>query len=133
MTIRKFLVSSAIVAVSTLAFAGVAGAETVWHPIKTEAGTESFRPDHGPKSDKTRAQIQSDAKLARDFGAGRVSPDGWRYVGGERGWVLEGHKIDFRDGKWVHSDKIDHTTAKPSPKMTAKERALFDAAYTKSQ
>ncbi len=60
--------------------------------------------------------------MARQFGAGKVSPDGWRFVGGERGWVFEGHKIEYRDGKWVHVDGIDKTAARASPKMTAKEK-----------
>ena len=130
MIIRKFLTASAIVAASTLAFSGAATADSIWHPTKTEAGFE-FKPDHA-KSTKTRAEVQKEAKLARDFGKGQVSPDGWRYVGGERGWVLEGHKIDYLDGKWVHTDGIDKTSAKPSPKMTPSEQAQFDATYGKS-
>lgn len=125
MTIRKSLALSTILAVSALSFAGAAAADTPWHPVKDERGFV-FVPEHF-KSDKTRAQVLNEAKLARDFGAGRVSPDGWRYVGDERGWVWEGHRIDYRDGKWVHVDKIDHSTPRPSPKMTAKEKAQFDA------
>lgn len=131
MTIRKFIISSSIVAVSSLGFAGIAAADSVWVPTKTEEGVV-FKPDHGPKSNVTREQIKKDAKLAKDFGAGRVSPDGWRFVGGERGWVVEGHKIDYVDGKWTHVDKIDHNAKKPSPKMTAKEKAQYDALYGNS-
>ena len=129
MTIRKFLTASAIVAASTLAFSGAATADSIWHPTKTEGGFV-FVPDHA-KSNKTRAEVQNETRLARDFSAGKVSPDGWRYVGGERGWVNEGHKIEYRDGKWVHTDGIDKTSAKPSPKMTPKEQAQFDAIYGK--
>lgn len=131
MTIRKTLATAAIIAVTSLGFASIAAANTVWHPTNTQEGF-TFKPDHA-KSDKTRAQVQNEAKLARDFGAGKVSPDGWRFVGGERGWVLEGHKIDYVDGKWVHVDKIDHSTKRPSPKMTAQEQARFDATYSNAK
>lgn len=131
MTIRKFIISSSIVAVFSLGLAGIAAADSVWVPTNTQEGVV-FKPDHGPKSNVTREQVQKDAKLASDFGAGRVSPDGWRFVGGERGWVLEGHKIDYVDGKWTHVDKIDHNTKKPSPKMTTKEKAQYDALYGNS-
>lgn len=126
MTIRKSVALSTILAVSALSFAGAAAADTAWHPVKDERGFV-FVPEHF-KSDKTRAQVQNEAKLARDFGAGKVSPDGWRYVGGGRVWVSEAHKIEYRDGKWVHVDTIDHSTPRPSPKMTAKEQAQFNAS-----
>lgn len=128
MTVRKFIVSSTIAAVSLVGFVGIAAADSVWVPTKSDEGFV-FKPDHGPKSNVTREQVQKDAKLAKDFGAGKVSPDGWRYVGGDRGWVLEGHKIDYVDGKWVHVDKIDHNAKKPSPKMTANEQAQFNKIY----
>lgn len=127
MTIRKLLASTAAITLATLAFAGSATADTVWHWKGGEVGYQ-FTPEHA-KSNKTRAEVQAETKLARDFGAGKVSPDGWRYVGGERGWVNEGHKIEYRDGKWVHVDGIDKTTAKPSPKMTPKEEAEYKKLY----
>lgn len=131
MIIRKFFVSSAVVAMASIGFAGMAAADSVWVPTNTEQGVV-FKPDHGPKSNVTREQVKKDATLANDFGAGRVSPDGWRFVGGERGWVYEGHKIDYVDGKWTHGDKIDHTTTKPSPKMTAKEQAQYNLLFGNS-
>lgn len=131
MIARKLLARSAIAVASTLAFAGVATADTEWHYENKESGP-TFYPNHGPKSTVTRAEVKKEAILARQFGAGKVSPDGWRYVGGERGWVFEGHKIEYRDGKWMHVDGIDKTAARPSPKMTAKEKAQYDATYGQS-
>ncbi|MEQ1593827.1 MAG: hypothetical protein ABL985_01905 [Casimicrobium sp.] len=128
MTVQKLLTQSAIAMASTLAFAGTAIADTEWHYENSEAGAR-FYPNHGPKSTVTREQAKQEAILGRQFGAGKVSPDGWRFVGGERGWVFEGHKIEYRDGKWVHVDGIDKTAARASPKMTAKEKAQFEAQY----
>lgn len=103
-------------------------ADSEWHPNKGESGW-TFVPEHLPKATKTPAEVRKEAQLARDFGRGKISPDGWRYMGGDRGWVYEGHRIEYRNGKWVHVDGIDKSATKPSPAMTAKEREKFNALY----
>ncbi len=129
MNFNKTLTHSARAFVASLSFASVASADTEWHFQSNEAGWKSI-PSHAAKSNVTRAKVQREARMANEFGKGTLSPDGWRYVGGERGWIYEGHIIEYRDGKWVHVDGIDKSAPRPSPKMTPKEKAAFDAIFT---
>lgn len=124
----KTLATGLLTATVFVAASSSAMADTEWHPSNSEAGWV-FAPEHLPKSTKSAADVRKEARLAREFGTGKVSPDGWRYVGGNRGWVFEGHRIEYRDGKWVHVDGIDKSTPKPSPAMTAKERENYNALY----
>jgi hypothetical protein len=125
----KNSVAASLVAVALIGLgSGSAMADSEWHPSKGEAGW-TFVPEHLPKSTKSAAEVRKEAQLAREFARGKVSPDGWRFVGGERGWVFEGHRIEYRDGKWVHVDGIDKSAPKPSPAMTAKERENYKALY----
>lgn len=79
---------------------------------------------------KSRAEVLREEQMARDFGKGIISPDGWRFVGGDRGWVYQGHTIEYRNGKWVHTDSIDKTSKKPSPAMTEAERRKWQETYS---
>lgn len=80
-----------------------------------------------PASGLTRAQVK--AELAA-FMKNPVAADGARYVGGDTGWVYEGHKSEFRNGRLVHTDNIDHNAPKPSLSMTPEERALYRDLYS---
>ena len=88
----------------------------------TPASNERGYTTHAmPASGLTRAQVL--AELAA-FKKNPVSADGTLYVGGEAGWVYEGHKFEFRNGRLVHADNIDHNAPKPSLSMTPAERAI---------
>ena len=87
--------------------AGAALADQTFHPSKDEAGTTM----HVVPGVKSRAQVDAERIEAAKSD---VTADGWRYVGGETGWELVQHAYQFRNGKLVHVDKIDHTTPKPS-------------------
>lgn len=87
----------------------------------SEAGFKT----HPMPSTVTRAQVQNE--LA-EWRKNPVAADGYRYVGGERGWEAPQHAYVFRNGSLVHADAIDHSAPKPSIEMTPAERGRFHAA-----
>ena len=118
-TIKQALVATAVAFVAVPAAFATSGTT----PASNERGVTT----HAVRaSDLTRAQVQ--AELAA-FNKNPVSADGARYVGGEAGWANAGHKSEFRNGKLVHGDSIDHNAPKPSLVTTPAERALHRELY----
>lgn len=113
--IQQVLVATTV-AIFTLPAAIAASGTT---PANNERG---YTTHAMPASGLTRAQVQ--AELAA-FRKNPVSADGTRFVGGEIGWVDQGHSSAFRNGRLVHTDNIDHNAPKPSLSMTAAERAAY--------
>lgn len=106
--------------------AGAAVADKTFHPSKDEAGTVM----HVVPGTKSRAQIEADRNEADRNAAARnvVTPDEWRYAGGE--WELVQHAYAFRNGKLVHVDKFDHSTPKPSLASIEQARKLNRDQYS---
>jgi len=44
--------------------------------------------------------------------ARQISPDGYEYVGGERVWDLAQHKLEYRNGRFVHAADCPVSIAK---------------------
>ena len=89
----------------------------------TSANNERGYTTHAmPAGGLTRAQVQAERAA---FMKNPVSADGARYVGGDTGWVYEGHKSEFRNGRLVHTDNFDHNAPKPSLSMTPEERPVY--------
>lgn len=106
-----------------LLLSGQVLAESVIHV--GPGGSAIFYPSHDSGS-KTAQQVQQELDA---FKRNPVSADGvYRYVGGDQGWVVVPHEYVYRDGKWVHVDKLPHDTPAPLP-MTQEERKQRDAMY----
>lgn len=103
--------------------AGAAVADQTFHPSKDETGTIM----HFVPGTKSRAQVEAERIEAL---TNPVTADGWRYVGGDTGWELVQHAYDFRDGKWVHSDKFDHSTPKPNFDSIEQAKKLYQDLYS---
>ncbi len=103
--------------------AGAAIADQSFHPSKDESGAIM----HYVPGTMSRAQVDSERIEAGKSG---VTADGWRYVGDETGWELVQHAHDFRNGKWVHVDKFDHSTPKPSLASVVQGRKQYQELYS---
>jgi len=88
--------SLAIALAGALALPGIALAEQPVHNVIGEAGIVF----HDPPSVLTRQQVQ-DAR--RETQSNTLAADGWRYVGGEAGWIRESHRMTFQNGRLVHA------------------------------
>lgn len=116
MSVRKsFLLASLV---SAIALPALATSGT------TIVGGEGSVQFHAMPSTVTRAQVQ---KELAEWRKNPVTADGYRDVGGEKGWEYVGHRYDFRGGKFVHADNLPHNTPKPSLNMTPDERAAWEA------
>ena len=92
-------------------------------PADNEIGYQTHAmPASGLTRDQVRAELEA-------FRRNPVSADGSRFVGGEAGWEIEGHKIAWRDGKLVHADNIDHNAPRASALVTPQSRAEFQRQY----
>ncbi len=118
----KKTIPAAVAVVLSLS-AGVAVADQTFHPSKGEDGTIM----HVVPGTKSRAQVDAERIATAKID---ISADGWRYVGGETGWELVQHAYNFRNGKWVHADKFDHSTPKPSLSSIEQARKLNRDLYT---
>lgn len=103
--------------------AGTAVADQTFHPSNDETGTIM----HVVPGTKSKAQIKAEQIASAKI---NVTSDGWRYVGDETGWELVQHAVDFRDGKWVHADKFDHNTPKPSLASIRQARERYQDLYS---
>ena len=103
--------------------AGTAVADQTFHPSNDETGTIM----HVVPGTKSKAQIKAEQIASAKI---NVMSDGWRYVGDETGWELVQHAVDFRDGKWVHADKFDHNTPKPSLASIRQARERYQDLYS---
>ena len=103
--------------------AGAAVADQTFHPSKDETGTIM----HVVPGTKSRAQVDAERIQAAK---NDVATNGWRYVGGESGWELVQHSYEFRGGKLVHTDKIDHSTPKPSLASIIQGRKQYQDLYS---
>ncbi len=102
MKARNILLS--IAAASSLALPMLASAQ-VFVPVYGEAGfIINGNPTPSMTREQKQAQDRADAKAEAQRG------DGFRYVGGEAGWVFVGHEYARVNGEWVCVDGIDHTT-----------------------
>jgi hypothetical protein len=116
MFIRKSILSVALLA----AVAGTAFATSGTTPNNGELGATT----HAMAGTVTREQVK------RELAEWRNNPvsGGWREVGGERGWEQEQHRYDFRNGQFVHVDKIPHGAPKPAL-ASAQDKREFAALY----
>lgn len=88
--------SLTIALAGALTLPGFALAEQPVHNTIGEAGIVF----HDPPSVLTRQQVQA---AEREAQGNTLGADGWRYVGGEAGWVRESHRMTFQDGRLVHA------------------------------
>jgi hypothetical protein len=117
MLIRK----TSLLASLTVAIALPAMATSGVTVVNSDAGFKT----HPMPSTVTRAQVQIELT---EWRKNPVAGDGYREVGGERGWEAPQHAYIFRNGSLVHADAIDHNAPKASIAMTRAERDRFDAA-----
>ena len=92
-------------------------------PVSGEQGFET----HPTQSTKSRADVQRE--LA-DFRKNPRTADGGMFTQGEAGYIAPQHSYDFKGGRLVHSDNIDHSQPKPSLAMTHEERHDFRKQYS---
>ena len=93
----------------------------------TTANNERGYQTHAmPASGLTRDQVRAELEA---FKRNPVSADGSRFVGGEAGWEIEGHKSVWRNGKLVHADNIDHNAPRASASVTPLSRAESQRQY----
>jgi hypothetical protein len=69
-------------------------------PVQVTLGERAIIFNDAPGT-KSRAEVRADLASTN---ANPVAVDGWRYVGGEAGWVLESPKFEFVDGQLVHAE-----------------------------
>ena len=119
LNLKQVIVAVAIGAVAAPAAFASSGST----PVNNEAGVRAHAM---PASGKTRAQVRAELEA---FKKNPVAADGARFVGGEAGWVYEGHKFDLRSGRLVHADSIDHGAPRLSLTMTQQGRDQFRQLY----
>ena len=107
---------SALAAPAAFASSGVT-------PTNNERG---YKTHAMPASGLTRDQVRAELEA---FKRNPVSADGSRFVGGEAGWEIEGHKSAWRNGKLMHADNIDHNTPRASALVTPLSRAESRKLY----
>lgn len=117
MSIHKSTFISSLIAAVALPALATSGTTVV----NNDAGFKT----HPMPSTVTRAQVQ---KELAEWRKNPVAGDGYREVGGDRGWEAPQHAYVFRNGTLVHADSIDHSAPKASIAMTRAERDRFDAA-----
>lgn len=117
MSIRKTTFLASLVAAIALPAMATSGITVV----NNDAGFKT----HSMPSTVTRAQVQ---KELAEWRKNPVAGDGYREVGGERGWEAPQHAYVFRNGSLVHADTFDHSAPRASIAMTRAERDRFDAA-----
>ncbi len=124
MSTKRFVM--AVTVVASGAFGAVAASAALASSGVTPANTEAGYTTHPMSGAKTRAEVREELKA---FQKNPVSADGWRWIGGEVGWSVEPHKYEFRNGKAIHADNLNHNAPKPSQSMTNEERRLQDQLY----
>lgn len=112
--------------VFALALAGAALPAAFANSGGTWVGGELGLDAHAVQSSTSRADVQKEYQA---FRKNPVSADGGTLVGGEAGYIRPQHSYAFQGGKLVHTDRIAHSTPKPSLAMTDAERALFQEQY----
>ena len=118
-TAKKILLAAAIGALAVPA----AFASNGITPANNERGyTTHAMPASGLTRDQVRAEFEP-------FQHNPISADGARYAGGELGWEIQGHKSEWRNGKLVHADTIDHNAPRASTLVTPQSRAEFEKMY----
>lgn len=100
---RKHTIA-AVLAAALLVPAMASAADRVGVP----AGDMSFVFEFEP-SRVTREEVQR--ALTYPIGA----TDGWRFVGGEAGWIAEGARLNYTQGQLVHADECLFDPSKPGP------------------
>ncbi|MBL0121633.1 MAG: hypothetical protein IPP88_02530 [Betaproteobacteria bacterium] len=104
------------ISVALFLSAGIAVADQTFHASNDEPSSVM----HIVPSTETRTQIDAGRNEATKEPA---TFHGWRYVNSDTGWELVQHAYEFRNGKWVHADKLGHNPPKPSPASLDQERA----------
>ena len=119
-----FSLKQIAIAVATSALAAPAAFATSGvTPVNNERGfTTHAMPASGLTRDQVRAELDA-------FKRNPVAADGARFVGGETGWELQGHRLEWRNGALVHADNIDHNAPRASARVTSQSRAEFKKLY----
>ena len=102
--------------------AGIAHSADIAFPSNPE---HSFSSQPAP-SPLTRTEVRREAEA---FRLSPVSPDGWRYVGGERDSERIQHGYSYSGGKLVHTDSFVHNAPKPEKRLTIDEKILAQVQY----
>lgn len=121
MTIKKTLIALSF-GIFAVPFAS---ADSGMHWVGGEAGYDF----HVMPSTKSRAEVLEEL---RAFPANPVAADGWRYVGGETGWVPPTHEYAFKNGRLEHVGNMAHNSPRPSLQMTEEERRHYEELYSGS-
>lgn len=82
---------------------------------------------HSMPSTKSRSEVLEDL---RAFRANPVAADGWRYAGGEIGWVPPTHEYVFKNGRLEHIDDMALNSPRPSLQMTEEERRWHEEFHS---
>lgn len=81
---------------------------------------------HDAPALKTRAQVKEELQA---FRKNPVAADGYRWIGGERGWARPVHSYDIAARQVVHSDSIPHDGARPNRSSTDTEKQRAREIY----
>lgn len=111
------------VAVALSLSSGAAIANQAFHASNDEPGTAV----HIVPSIATRTQMDPERNEASKEAA---TFHGWRYVNSDTGWELVQHAYEFRNGKWVHADKLGHNPPKPGPTSPDQESARRESTQS---
>ena len=118
-TTKKVLLATAIGALAVSAAFASSGTT----PANGEIGyTTHAMPAGGLTRDQVRAELEA-------FKRNPLNAEGARYVGGDLGWEIQGHKSEWRNGKLVHADTIDHNAPRAIALATPQSRGEFQKTY----
>lgn len=115
---RKHTIAAAIAAALFVPAVASAG-----NQVGVPAGDLSFVFKFEP-SRLTREEVQ------RALTYPDVAADGWRFVGGEAGWIAEGARLNYANGQLAHADEclFDPAKAQPAKDSSPIDRALYRGA-----
>lgn len=100
---RKHTIAAALAA-ALLVPAMASAADRVGVPAGDMSFVFKFEPSRVTREEAQRA-------LTYPIGAA----DGWRFVGGEAGWIAEGVRLDYTQGQLVHADECLFDPSKSGP------------------
>lgn len=107
---------------------GVAHAEAPFHRSNDEAGWVMHGPEYRKvggvwkRIDVWNGFDNPSPVFQGTYRLGEPSADGlYEFVGGDEGWRLRPHRIEFRAGRVVHSDDLGHGAPRANQGLKAEE------------